>query len=72
MTDVERDNYVHPGKRFAKNGIPVGVGQGMSLRDYFAGQALANPDICRRDDKYPQRTAYSFADAMLKAREESQ
>ena len=41
---------------------------GMTLRDWFAGQALANPDICRRDDEYPQRTAYAFADAMLEAR----
>ena len=47
-----------------------GSGDGMTLRDYFAGQALANPAICRRDDEYPQRTAYAFADAMLKARQE--
>ena len=41
---------------------------GMSLRDWFAGQALANSDICRRDDAFPQRTAYNFADAMMDAR----
>lgn len=42
--------------------------KGMTLRDWFAGQALSNPDICRRDDEYPQRTAYAFADAILEAR----
>lgn len=41
---------------------------GMSLRDYFAGQALANPAICKHDDEYPHRTAYSFADVMLEQR----
>lgn len=54
--------------------FPVTAGQsvyahGMTLRDWFAGQALANPEICKRDDEWPQRTAYSFADAMLAARE---
>lgn len=47
---------------------PVMQYAGMTLRDWFAGQALSNPDICRRDDEYPQRTAYAFADAMLEAR----
>ena len=46
--------------------------RGMSLRDWFAGQAMAgtvgNPDC----DPYPHeiaKTAYAIADAMLKARE---
>jgi hypothetical protein len=48
--------------------------QGMTLRDYFAGQALAsiNLGIGVTDDFY-SRTAkhcYALADAMLKAREE--
>lgn len=43
---------------------------GMTLRDWFAGQALANSSICRHDDEYPQKTAYAFADAMLKERKE--
>lgn len=50
--------------------------EGMSLRDWFAGQALAG--IC--GDGIPgshhhtgatSRNAYDYADAMLKAREES-
>jgi hypothetical protein len=47
--------------------------RGMTLRDYFAGQALAsiNLGIGVTDDFY-SRTAkhcYALADAMLKARE---
>jgi hypothetical protein len=64
--EVERDNYVYPGNRFTKLGYGIGAGQGMSLRDYFAGQVLAgggpsSPDIMAV-------FAYSMADAMLKAR----
>lgn len=45
---------------------------GMTLRDYFAGQALAG--IMSRFDYFPNvasDAAYSIADAMLKQREES-
>ena len=53
--------------------ISIGQHQGMTLRDYFAGQALAsiNLGIGVTDDFY-SRTAkhcYALADAMLKARE---
>jgi hypothetical protein len=58
--------------------FPTGTGvtpynPGMTLRDYFAGQALAsvNLGIGVTDDFY-SRTAkhcYALADAMLKARE---
>lgn len=46
--------------------------QGMTLRDYFAGQALAgmvaNPDIeIMRPHEYAS-DAYLYADAMMKAR----
>jgi hypothetical protein len=44
--------------------------QGMTLRDWFAGQALAglaaNPDFATYDRA---EWAYRYADAMLKARE---
>lgn len=49
--------------------------RGMSLRDWFAGQALAG--LCAATDRdgphelYGQ-DAYAFADAMLKAREEAE
>jgi hypothetical protein len=48
----------------------------MSLRDYFAGQALAGicgdgiPGDHHRPDK-TARDAYALADAMLQAREEA-
>lgn len=48
---------------------------GMTLRDWFAGQALANPDLSTRTDSdaltAEQRTsvrAYRYADAMLAER----
>ena len=67
--EVELDNYVYPGKRFTKSGYTVGTGQGMSLRDHFAGQALAG--IAQDESLTPKHTgelAYQLADAMLKAR----
>lgn len=44
--------------------------KGMSLRDYFAGQALVGI-LCERiiDSVTAARTAYEFADAMLQERE---
>lgn len=49
--------------------------QGMSLRDYFAGQALmsmlSTPDkIGSGTPDLAARLSYDFADAMLKAREQ--
>jgi hypothetical protein len=48
--------------------------QGMTLRDYFAGQALAGfcaapRDRRNHDDKVMATGAYTAADAMLAARE---
>jgi len=46
-------------------------GHGMSLRDWFAGQALAmlgDPGCVGSDDEIA-KCAYKFADAMIKARE---
>lgn len=41
MSEIENDKYVYPGARFSQNGMALGHGQGMTLRDWFAGQALA-------------------------------
>lgn len=50
--------------------------QGMTLRDYFAGQALAgvNADPSSREDSVRSiaESAYVLADAMLAAREAKQ
>ncbi|KVQ87315.1 hypothetical protein WK09_19955 [Burkholderia ubonensis] len=56
--------------------LPVGAESGMSLRDYFAGKALAAVpmpqgdlhDIPEAYDRIAQH-AYKMADAMLRARE---
>lgn len=58
--------------------FPVTAGQqvyatGMTLRDWFAGQALAgicaNPDWHPTDVQSVARDAYAHADAMIAARE---
>jgi len=43
---------------------------GMSLRDYFAGQALVGL-VSRFSDKYIAEKAYQLADAMLEEREKN-
>jgi hypothetical protein len=51
-----------------------GYEDGMTLRDYFAGQALAgiaaDPSIADESQADLAKWAYSFADAMLEARGE--
>jgi len=43
--------------------------QGMSLRDWFAGQALANPKIAEGDNVGGESCwCYEWADAMIAAR----
>lgn len=46
---------------------------GMTLRDYFAAKALqgliASPNLSADDDDVVAQSAYTIADAMLKARE---
>jgi hypothetical protein len=53
--------------------ISTGYSEGMTLRDYFAGQALAAVNLgIGVSDEYYRKTAnhcYAMADAMLKARE---
>ena len=73
MSDLEQDVYVYPGDRFSKSGYKFGQGQGMTLRDYFAGQALAG--YLSAGQKWndgasaASKAAYYMADAMIKARE---
>jgi hypothetical protein len=51
-----------------------GYEDGMTLRDYFAGQALAgitgDPSVEDMDQNEIARAAYLYADAMLEARGE--
>lgn len=44
MTELEQDPYVYPGPRIAQNGMVLGRGQGMTLRDWFAGNAPDAPE----------------------------
>ncbi len=68
--NLEFDSYVHPGKRVGRQGVDLGHGQGMSLRDYFAGQALASVMIDFHAHPGTAEYCYKMADAMLKEREE--
>ena len=76
---TELDDYVHAGPRYTMGGFNKGDGQGMSMRDHFAGQALAG-DMGNgyegsfandTEDTYlvqRARLMYRIADAMLEAR----
>lgn len=61
--------YAYPGETYEANGH-VTYQQGMTLRDWFAGQAIgaiyAKHDVFQG---FEAACAYAVADAMLKARE---
>ena len=73
MTDQHKDG----GPAFP-TGLTAGhySQEGMTLRDWFAGQALggmisgyyANADMCGLDETDHARAAYDYADAMISAR----
>jgi len=44
--------------------------EGMTLRDWFAGQAMQGLIPTSKDDKQIAEWSYAMADAMLKAREQ--
>jgi hypothetical protein len=50
---------------------PYNSRAGMSLRDWFAGQALASIRLKAWTDKDVATAAYSYADAMIAARKET-
>jgi len=50
-------------------GMYTSMTEGMTLRDYFAGQALPIIEVAPRDEaKHIAAFAYEIADAMLKER----
>jgi hypothetical protein len=62
-----------PGPTFTRTGYPNGHSMGMTLRDWFAGQALAGLVRSEQPDGFPAWVghaldAYALADAMLEAR----
>jgi hypothetical protein len=65
-----------PNFQFTENGkVEICPQGGMSLRDYFAAQALAGMLTRKESDGWTNREVagdcYSYADAMLAAREAS-
>ena len=72
MTNVNDGGPVFPQKRLYRDsqGIDYEVQEtGMTLRDWFAGQALANRySQDANNDKRVAKWAYQVADAMLEAR----
>jgi len=63
-----------PGDNYTESGLRNGYSMGMSLRDYFAGQAVNGLISCapfKDGVSYSQvtREAYKWADAMLAERE---
>jgi hypothetical protein len=63
---------------YNSNADPIGYDNGMTIRDYFAGQALAGmfaapqpPDFNSFEDSlsYYARVSYHYADAMLAERQ---
>jgi hypothetical protein len=80
VSDIERDNYVFPGKRLERGGLVIGQGQGISLRDAAALAALpAVISVCASDtpreigkethEQMFARKAWAVADAFIAARE---
>jgi hypothetical protein len=75
-TEINDGGPAFPHFKFAENGkveiLPQG---GMTLRDYFAAQALAGMLTRKESDGWTNREVagdcYSYADAMLAAREVS-
>ncbi len=60
------------GNLIVLNEYGLGPTSGMSLRDWFAGQALTASEWPRREQTYDSdaRQCYAMADAMLKARQQ--
>jgi hypothetical protein len=67
---TELDDYVHAGPRYTMGGFNKGNGQGLSMRDYFAGQAMLYIMGDKRVGSYDYAAeeSYKMADAMLEAR----
>lgn len=68
MSNIENGGPAFPTDWYPTDGKPF---QGMTLRDYFAAQALpACIQFCERERwNWAADRAYEIADAMLKARQ---
>jgi hypothetical protein len=83
MSAVKDGGAAFPGPSFTQSGLTNGHAMGMTLRDWFAGQALAgiiqvtSAGLHQPSKKHGCRVveaialdAYEMADAMIAAREE--
>jgi hypothetical protein len=79
MTTKDNGGTAFPGPTFTMAGYPNGHSMGMTLRDWFAGQALvaffgSQPFLeeCgnkgKRPSAYAAKIAFDVADAMIEAR----
>lgn len=78
MSDyIDNGGTAFPGPNFTQSGNPNGHSMGMTLRDWFAGQALSGVVVqCAGDARALGQTteqmlaerAYELADAMIAAR----
>ena len=68
MAELENDAYAFPGQRIAKNGLNLGHGQGMTLRDWFAASWVSAGNHGNLSPEYAADKAYEFADAMIARR----
>jgi hypothetical protein len=73
MTTKDNGGTAFPGPTFTMAGYPNGHSMGMTLRDWFAGQALAGLVRSEQTEGFPAWAghaldAYALADAMLEAR----
>lgn len=77
MSKIKDGGSAFPHPEYNDDGTVYRQHEGMTLRDYFAGQALAgvvermNPQGDFPTEDISARMAYRYADAMLRAREAS-
>lgn len=83
MGDFQKDYFsdtAHPCKLVTKDGHPNGESMGMSMRDYFAGQAVSgvlakiegNASSKAEIGVLVSEISYAIADAMLTARKDKE
>lgn len=76
---IDNGGQAYPGPSFTSNGMPNGHDMGMTLRDWFAGQALSGmtsvenmgeiaQEMGAKPPQFMAYYAYLCADAMIAAR----
>ena len=71
--DLTKEDSAFPIVCFNTAGMPNALAHGMTLRDWFAGQALAGlmaDSECNLKRETAAKACYDMADAMLKVRKQ--